>query len=76
MAIPLEIRMAPRDVGRRRERARSVWLRRCVTDAAECTVELVRAHELQRAWRDLDVQTGSMVRILRKKRPHCVWSVS
>ena len=59
---------APR-CGARREKAKSVWLPRCATAAAECMEERVRARELRKVWRDLDVHVGNTVCTPRRQRP-------
>jgi len=65
MAIPQGTRTTPPDVGQGREKAKSVWLPRCATAAAECMEEPVRAREL----RKVDVHVGNTVCTPRRQRP-------
>jgi hypothetical protein len=76
MAIRLETQKTPRDVVREPDKAKSVWLRRCATGAAECMEELVLAHELRRVWPDLDAHVGNMACILWKQRPSRIRSAN
>jgi hypothetical protein len=69
MAIPQGTRTTSPDVGQGREKAKSVWLPRCATAAAGCVEERVRARELRKVWRDLDVHVGNTVCTPRRQRP-------